>query len=75
MIEERTGVKIGHEKLRKLSVMLADAMEPHRETCQCEQLLEWMDEAEKNEYLETLGLEEPGLKRLIREGYNLLDLT
>ncbi|MGI9379296.1 MAG: redox-regulated ATPase YchF [Methyloligellaceae bacterium] len=33
-----------------------------------------LDEAEQNEYLETLGLEEPGLKRLIREGYNLLNL-
>ena len=47
-ISERTGAKIGHEKLRKLSAMLADAMEPHRETCQCDQLLEWIDEAEKN---------------------------
>lgn len=48
VIQERTGVKIGHEKLRKVSAMLADAMEPHREACQCDQLLEWIDEAEKN---------------------------
>ena len=33
-----------------------------------------LDEAEQNEYLETLGLEEPGLNRLIRAGYELLDL-
>ena len=33
-----------------------------------------LEEAEQNEYLETLGLEEPGLKRLIREGYDLLNL-
>ena len=32
------------------------------------------DEAEKKEFLETLGLEEPGLNRVIRAGYELLDL-
>ncbi|MEL7488387.1 MAG: redox-regulated ATPase YchF, partial [Pseudomonadota bacterium] len=30
-----------------------------------------LDDDEQREYLETLGLEEPGLNRLIREGYNL----
>ena len=34
-----------------------------------------LDEAEQVEYLETLGLEEPGLNRLIRAGYELLDLV
>jgi ribosome-binding ATPase len=33
-----------------------------------------LDEAEAREFLEALGLEEPGLDRLIREGYELLDL-
>ncbi len=32
------------------------------------------DEAERTEYLSELGLEEPGLNRLIRAGYGLLDL-
>ena len=32
------------------------------------------DEAEKQEFLETLGLEETGLTRVIRAGYELLDL-
>jgi len=32
------------------------------------------DEAEKAEYLSTLGLEEAGLSRVIRAGYKLLDL-
>jgi len=32
------------------------------------------DTAEKREFLETLGLEEAGLNRLIRAGYTLLDL-
>ena len=31
-------------------------------------------EAERREFLEHLGLEEPGLKRVIRAGYGLLDL-
>ena len=33
-----------------------------------------LDEAEAKEFLEAMGLEEPGLDRLIREGYKLLDL-
>ncbi|MGE5201793.1 MAG: redox-regulated ATPase YchF [Acidobacteriota bacterium] len=33
------------------------------------------DEAEKREFLGTLGLEEPGLVRVIRAGYRLLDLV
>lgn len=32
------------------------------------------DDAEKSEFLETLGLEETGLARIIRAGYELLDL-
>ena len=34
-----------------------------------------LDDAEQKEFLETLGLEEPGLNRLIRAGYELLDLV
>ncbi|UTH76540.1 redox-regulated ATPase YchF [Chromobacterium sp. IIBBL 290-4] len=33
-----------------------------------------LDDADKTEFLETLGLEEPGLDRLIRAGYKLLGL-
>ena len=33
-----------------------------------------LDPDERTDYLETLGLEEPGLNRLIRTGYHLLDL-
>ncbi|SUX29937.1 redox-regulated ATPase YchF [Chromobacterium vaccinii] len=33
-----------------------------------------LDDADKSEFLETLGLEEPGLDRLIRAGYKLLGL-
>jgi ribosome-binding ATPase YchF (GTP1/OBG family) len=33
------------------------------------------DEAEKREFLETLGLKEPGLDRVIHAGYRLLDLV
>jgi ribosome-binding ATPase len=33
------------------------------------------DETEKREFLATLGLEEPGLTRVIRAGYHLLDLV
>jgi ribosome-binding ATPase len=33
-----------------------------------------LDDEEQQEYLETLGLQEPGLNRLIQEGYELLGL-
>ena len=33
-----------------------------------------LDDEEQKEYLQTLGLEEPGLNRLIQEGYELLGL-
>ena len=39
-----------------------------------EEQLAQLDEEEQREYLESLGLEEPGLNRLIRAGYTLLDL-
>ena len=39
-----------------------------------EEELAQLDDNERLEYLETLGLEEPGLNRLIRQGYALLDL-
>jgi len=39
-----------------------------------EEELAQLDDTERLEYLETLGLEEPGLNRLISQGYALLDL-
>jgi len=39
-----------------------------------EEELAQLDDAEQAEYLETLGLDEPGLNRLIRAGYELLGL-
>jgi len=39
-----------------------------------EEELAQLDDAERLEYLQTLGLEEPGLNRLIRQGYALLEL-
>jgi len=38
-----------------------------------EELIE-LDEAEKKDFLDEMGLEEPGLNRVIRAGYNLLGL-
>jgi ribosome-binding ATPase len=43
-------------------------------SAQIEAELALLDEPDRSEYLETLGLEEPGLTRLIHTGYNLLDL-
>jgi GTP-binding protein YchF len=43
-------------------------------SAQIESEVAMLDAAERAEYLETLGLEEPGLNRLIREAYALLGL-
>ncbi|AYV45227.1 redox-regulated ATPase YchF [Caulobacter flavus] len=43
-------------------------------SAQIESEIALLDEAERAEFLETLGLEEPGLNRLIREAYKLLGL-
>jgi GTP-binding protein YchF len=40
-----------------------------------EEELAQLDDAERAEYLEAMGLHEPGLDRLIREGYRLLGLS
>ena len=39
-----------------------------------EEELAQLDDGERLEYLDTLGLSEPGLNRLIRQGYDLLEL-
>jgi ribosome-binding ATPase YchF (GTP1/OBG family) len=39
-----------------------------------EEELAQLDESEHLEYLQSLGFEEPGLNRLIEQGYRLLDL-
>jgi len=43
-------------------------------SAEIESELSQLEDEEQNEYLETLGLEEAGLNRIIREGYKLLDL-
>jgi GTP-binding protein YchF len=43
-------------------------------SAQIESEIAMLDAAERGEFLETLGLEEPGLNRLIREAYHLLGL-
>ena len=43
-------------------------------SAQIESEIAVLDPAERTEFLETLGLKEPGLNRLIREAYDLLDL-
>jgi ribosome-binding ATPase len=43
-------------------------------SAQIESELALLDDEERREYLSDIGLEEPGLNRLIRAGYELLDL-
>ena len=49
---ERTRTKIGAEKLRKTTSLLAESMEVHREACQLRQLQQWINqEKDKNTVL------------------------
>lgn len=43
-------------------------------SAEIESELSQLEDDEQSEYLESLGLEEPGLNRIIREGYKLLNL-
>jgi hypothetical protein len=61
VIAERTGARIGPEKLRNLSSHLADIMEPQREACQVQQLKEWIDEARKHSKSVTLAVSRDGV--------------
>ena len=52
----------------------ADGAETVVISAQIESEIAMLDDAEQAEFLETLGLEEPGLNRLIRSAYHLLGL-
>ncbi|MGC6472571.1 MAG: redox-regulated ATPase YchF [Parvibaculales bacterium] len=60
------------EKVREKAA--AEGAEAVIISARIEEELAQLDDAERLEYLSTLGLEEPGLNRLIRQGYQLLDL-
>ena len=47
-INERTGAKIGNEKLRNLVRSLATDMEPYREECQLERVMEWIKKSRES---------------------------
>jgi hypothetical protein len=61
VIAERTGARIGPEKLRNLSSYLAEIMEPQREACQVKQLEEWIDDAVKHSKNLTLAVSRDGV--------------
>ncbi len=48
VIEERTGAKIGSEKLRNIVRSLAVGMEPYREECQRERIMSWITTVRKD---------------------------
>ncbi len=69
--------KADNRHVRALRVALADRgadVEIVALAAAIEAELQTLEPAERAEYLAELGLEEPGLNRLIRAGYHLLDL-
>ena len=61
VVAERTGARIGPEKLRNLSSYLAETMQSQRETCQVKQLEEWIDDAVKHSKNVTLAVSRDGV--------------
>lgn len=74
-VDEDSYAKGGNEHSKKVeeraqkegnrSLMICSAMEAE---------IAQLEESEQKEFLESMGLKEPGLHRLIRESYSLLDL-
>jgi GTP-binding protein YchF len=60
------------DKVRKLAESEGAEVVPVCASIESE--LSELDDDERDEFLEELGLEEPGLNRVIRAGYNLLNL-
>ncbi|MEI7698368.1 MAG: hypothetical protein WCK86_01120 [Planctomycetia bacterium] len=61
LIAERTGARIGVEKLRNLTTSLSEIMEPQREVCQVHQLEKWINEAKKHGENVTLSVSRDGV--------------
>ena len=61
MILERTGVSIGNEKLRKLTSMLADSLEPHREATQLQELMQLIKDVRKSGQIPVLSISRDGV--------------
>ncbi len=63
-------------RVAQVRALAREAGAPCVEICgKVEAELAELDPAERAAYLESLGLEEPGLERLVRAGYRLLDLV
>jgi hypothetical protein len=60
-IESRAGVKIGHEKVRRIVRGLAESMEEHRQDCQLEQLQKWIDEVQSKGEKAVLSVSRDGV--------------
>lgn len=69
-------VLAGNELTQKVAKMAADQGSTHVIICAAieAEIAQLDDEAEKIEFLSDLGLEEPGLNRIIEAGYELLNL-
>ncbi len=65
----------GNALSEKVAAMVAEKQAPVVIiSAKIEEELAGLEDQEKQEYLESLGLKETGLTRIIREGYGLLDL-
>ena len=68
------GFTVGQRRGLNLQRAAADGANSVVISAQIESEIAVLDDEEQKEFLETLGLEEPGLNRLIREAYKLLGL-
>ena len=73
-VEEASAAEGNELSARVAERARADGAETVVISAQIESEIAVLDDAEQKEFLETLGLEEPGLNRLIRGAYQLLGL-
>ena len=60
-VSDRFGARIGHEKLRRLTAFLGESLEPHREPCQREQLVDWIAQVRERGKTPVLSVSRDGV--------------
>ena len=73
-VEENSSAEGNGLSAKVVEKAIAEGSQAAVVSARIEEELAQLDDSERLEYLDTMGLSEPGLNRLIRQGYDLLEL-
>ena len=73
-VEEESSAEGNSLSAKVAEKAIAEGSQAAVVSARIEEELAQLDDSERLEYLDTMGLSEPGLNRLIRQGYDLLEL-